>query len=79
MSIISLIESNHSLILNIAIANGVKKISLFGSAARDEDHAASDIDFLVEFEDNRSLFDLIRLKNYSATRCQDSFFDIVKV
>ncbi|USB33382.1 nucleotidyltransferase family protein [Paenibacillus sp. YPG26] len=63
MSIHSLIESNHNTILNIAKSNGAKKISLFGSAARGEDHAESDIDFLIEFEENRSLFDLIRLKN----------------
>jgi hypothetical protein len=30
---------------------------------RGEEHEESDIDFLVEFEENRSLFDLIRLKN----------------
>lgn len=58
----SLIELKHDLILAIAKSNGVKKISLFGSAARGEEHSESDIDFLVEFEENRSLFDLIRLK-----------------
>ncbi len=35
---------------------GVKKISLFGSFARDEQNKNSDIDFLVEFEKNRGLF-----------------------
>lgn len=35
---------------------GVKKISLFGSFARDEQKKNSDIDFLVEFEKNRGLF-----------------------
>jgi|HigsolmetaGSP12D_1036236.scaffolds.fasta_scaffold02956_4 hypothetical protein len=63
MSNKSLIESKHNLILEIAKANGVKKISLFGSVVRGEEHEESDIDFLVEFEENRSLFDLIRLKN----------------
>jgi predicted nucleotidyltransferase len=63
MSNKSLIESKHNLILEIAKANGAKKISLFGSVVRGEDHADSDIDFLVQFEENRSLFDLIRLKN----------------
>ncbi|GIO36818.1 type VII toxin-antitoxin system MntA family adenylyltransferase antitoxin [Paenibacillus antibioticophila] len=63
MSIQSLIKSNHSLILSIAKSNGAKKISLFGSAARGEEREDSDIDFLVEFEEDKSLFDLIRLKN----------------
>lgn len=38
------------------------KVSLFGSAARGDDHAASDFDFLVEFEPGSSLFDLMDLE-----------------
>lgn len=49
-------------IKSIALKHGVTKISLFGSAVRSEDVSSSDIDFLVEFEQGRSLFDLIRLK-----------------
>ena len=48
---------------NIAIENGVKNIRIFGSVARKEENIDSDIDFLVTFEDGRSLFDLISLKN----------------
>ncbi len=36
---------------------GVKKLTLFGSYARDEQTNKSDIDFLVEFENGRGLFD----------------------
>ncbi len=36
---------------------GVKKLILFGSYARDEQKETSDIDFLVEFENGRGLFD----------------------
>jgi predicted nucleotidyltransferase len=36
---------------------------LFGSVARGEDHAGSDIDFLVEFEAGSSLFDLLHLRD----------------
>ncbi|MFW5704512.1 MAG: nucleotidyltransferase family protein [Nanoarchaeota archaeon] len=36
---------------------GVKNLILFGSFARDEQKETSDIDFLVEFEDRRGLFD----------------------
>jgi uncharacterized protein len=37
-------------------ALGVKRISLFGSYARNEANKKSDIDFLVEFEEGRGLF-----------------------
>ncbi|MCC3373809.1 nucleotidyltransferase family protein [Cohnella sp. REN36] len=63
MSLKSLVESKQDTILRIAQINGVKKISVFGSVAKEEDHEHSDIDFLVEFEDHRTLFDLIRLKH----------------
>jgi hypothetical protein len=36
---------------------GVKKLILFGSYAKDEQKKDSDIDFLVEFEKKRGLFD----------------------
>ena len=38
-------------------ALGVKKLVLFGSYAKDEQKKDSDIDFLVEFEKGRGLFD----------------------
>lgn len=44
---------------------GVKKLVLFGSFARDEQKKTSDIDFLVEFNENRGLFrDFFGLKHY---------------
>jgi predicted nucleotidyltransferase len=41
---------------------GVVRAALFGSAARGEARAASDLDFLVELESGRSLLDLVGLK-----------------
>ncbi len=38
-----------------------KEISLFGSLARGEQSATSDIDVLVEFDQDASFFDLVRL------------------
>ena len=38
-------------------------MAVFGSVARGEDDEASDIDFLVEFEPDSSLFDLLHLKD----------------
>ena len=34
---------------------------MFGSVARDEETATSDIDFLVDFEPGSSLFDLLHI------------------
>lgn len=41
----------------------IKKLMLFGSTARNESTESSDIDFLVEFGEKRSLFKLIALKH----------------
>ena len=41
---------------------GVVRAALFGSAARGEATASSDLDFLVELEAGRTLFDLVGLK-----------------
>ena len=45
-------------------ALGVKTLELFGSVARDEDSPESDIDFLVEFTIEPTLFDLFRVQHY---------------
>lgn len=46
-------------------AFGVKRLTLFGSYARDEAKKSSDIDFLVEFKKGRGLFnDFSRLLNF---------------
>lgn len=37
---------------------GIREVSLFGSVARGDEDEGSDIDFLVEIEPGRSLFDL---------------------
>ncbi len=41
---------------------GVVRASVFGSAARDEATPESDVDFLVEFEEGRTLLDLSGLR-----------------
>ena len=40
----------------------VKSLALFGSAARDESHALSDIDMLVEFKDKATFDPYMKLK-----------------
>lgn len=56
------LQQKRNEILQAAQSNGVRNIRIIGSVARGQDHQNSDIDFLVEFEDDRSLFDLIRFK-----------------
>lgn len=45
-------------------ALGVKSLELFGSVARDEARPDSDVDFLVEFAIEASLFDLFRIRHF---------------
>lgn len=48
-------------ILQIASRHGARNLRLFGSVARGEDHAESDLDLLVDMEPGRSLIDLVAL------------------
>lgn len=52
-----LVEERRDDIQRIARAHGARSIHLIGSVARGDEHAASDLDFLVRFEAGRSLFD----------------------
>lgn len=45
-------------ILVLARRRGVTRVRVFGSVARGDQDAGSDIDLLVDLEDGRSLFDL---------------------
>jgi predicted nucleotidyltransferase len=54
----SLITLNRHTILNLSKQHGIKSIALFGSMARNEINQNSDVDFLVELEAGRDLFDL---------------------
>jgi len=48
-------------ILRIAGRHGAQNIRIFGSFARGEAGAKSDLDLLVEMQSGRSLFDLVAL------------------
>ncbi|MCC6212815.1 MAG: nucleotidyltransferase domain-containing protein [Burkholderiales bacterium] len=56
------VRARKPLLKAIAAKHGVRSLALFGSAARGEAGAASDLDFLVEMEDGRSLVDLVGVK-----------------
>ena len=45
-------------ILRITARRGARNVRVFGSVARSENDPLSDIDFLVDLEPGRSLFDL---------------------
>jgi hypothetical protein len=49
-------------ILRLAEMYGAHNVRIFGSVARGDNQDESDIDFLVEFDKGRTLFDLVRLR-----------------
>ena len=50
-------------ILQLGRENGMNNIRIFGSFMRGEERPDSDVDLLVEIEEDRTLFDLIRFKH----------------
>jgi len=58
MRIDELLRQKRDEIFKIASRHGAKNIRVFGSAARGEAGSDSDIDFLIDLESDRSLFDL---------------------
>jgi hypothetical protein len=59
MGIQELIGPRREEILRLAARYGVERVRVFGSFARGDAGAESDLDLLVAFRDGRSLFDLI--------------------
>jgi len=57
MSIRQLLQTKRKKILQIAARHGARKVRIFGSVARGEARRGSDIDFLVEMDEGRSLLD----------------------
>lgn len=52
------IKQKREAILSTAAAHGASNVRIFGSVARNEADAQSDIDFMVDLAPGRSLFDL---------------------
>ena len=50
-------------ICDIAARHGVHNVRIFGSVARGEERAESDLDLLIDLEPDRSLFDLVALES----------------
>jgi predicted nucleotidyltransferase len=58
MGIDELLGGKRDEILRVAARHGARKVRVFGSVARGEADETSDVDFLVELEPGRTLFDL---------------------
>lgn len=58
MTHLELLKQKNLEILQIAARYGAHNVRVFGSVARAQSDEQSDIDFLVEMEPGRSLFDL---------------------
>ena len=58
MKLDQVVLPNRERILKTAARYGARSVRIFGSVARRQDDADSDIDFLVDMEPGRSLFDL---------------------
>lgn len=72
-----LLKEKRTEILRLASRYGASDVQVFGSVARGEDDRESDVDFLVELEDGRSLLDLggLQMELESLLGCR---VDVVK-
>jgi predicted nucleotidyltransferase len=61
MSVGELLKVKRDEILRVAATHGARNVRVFGSAARGDAGPSSDVDFLVEFEEGRSLLDVVGL------------------
>jgi hypothetical protein len=57
MTAAELVQAERERILEITARHGARHVRVFGSVARGEATAGSDVDFLVEFEPGRGLLD----------------------
>lgn len=57
-----LLEEHRAKILELAASHGASNVRVFGSFARGEGTPASDLDLLVTMEQERSLLDVVGLK-----------------
>lgn len=64
MSAESILQKLKEMKSELAARYRVREIGLFGSWVREEQQVGSDIDLLVEFDDEADLFDLVGLSLY---------------
>ena len=61
MSPSDVLAANRESIIRLANLHGARNVRVFGSVARGDATEASDVDFLVEMEEGKSLLDLVGL------------------
>jgi predicted nucleotidyltransferase len=61
MTLEQLRTTQREAILRLATERGARNVRVFGSVARGQNDGSSDVDFLVEMEPGRTLFDLSAL------------------
>ncbi len=59
---IEALKQKRAAIISIAERNGGRKVRIFGSLARGDSGMDSDVDFLIELEPERSLLDIVAIK-----------------
>ena len=74
----ALVEAKRDEIHEIVCRHRGRSVALFGSVARGDDTADSDVDVLVEFEPGSSLFDLMDLQEALAELLGEAV-DVVSV
>lgn len=62
MNTLETLRARKDEIERLARIHGARNIRVFGSVARSEDTSDSDIDFLIDMEESRSLLDLVGFK-----------------
>jgi len=62
MNIDEILKNKRDEILKISHRYGAKNIRIFGSIVRGEIKEKSDVDFLIELESDRSLLDIIAMR-----------------
>ena len=62
MSSLDVLQAKRSDILQVAAVHGGRNVRVLGSAARGDEGPSSDIDFLVDFDEGRSVLDLADLR-----------------
>lgn len=62
MQTLEALRNRRKEILAAATRHGARNVRVFGSVARGSDTSDSDIDLLVDFEPERSLYDLVGLQ-----------------
>jgi len=76
MALEDLLKAKREEILRVCAKYGARNVRVFGSVARSEADEQSDIDFLVELEPGRTLFDLGGLQ-YDLEQLLGCWVDVV--